>query len=49
MILEKVKAEKIMDVIVRRIFRLRDLLKDNGPFAFDLVAIENRMKKNVCQ
>ena len=49
MILEKVKTEKIMDVIVRRIFRLGDFLEDDRSFALDLVAIENRMEKNVGQ
>ena len=47
MILEEIEAEQIVNVIVRRVFGLRHLLKNHRAFALDLVGIEARMEKNI--
>ena len=47
MILEEIDAEQIVDVIVRRIFRLGDLLQNHRALALDLLGIETRMEKNI--
>ncbi len=49
MILEEVEIEKIMHIIVRRIFRLGNFLKNHRSFALDLLGLETRMEKNIGQ
>src|ERR687891_420014 len=49
MILKKIEAKKIVDIIVRSIFRLGNLLQDHRSFALDLFPFEFRMKKDVGQ
>ena len=49
MILEEIEAEKIMNIIVRRVLRLGDFLQNHRSFALDLLALEARVKKYVAQ
>src|SRR6185295_13805460 len=49
MILEEIDAEKIMDVIVRGVLRLRDLLQDYRSFALDFLGIETGVEKDIAE
>src|SRR5258705_10729498 len=49
MILEEIEIEKIMYIIVRRIFRLGNFLKDLISFAFDFLSFATYMEEQICQ
>ena len=49
MIFEEVDTEKIMDIIVRGVFRLGDFLQDHRALALDLLGVETRMEKNIAE
>src|SRR5712692_1259477 len=49
MVFEKIEMEQIMHVIIGRILRLGNLLKDNASLALDLFRIKSRMEKDIGQ
>ena len=49
MVLEKIDTEKIVNVIVRGIFRLGNLLQDHRALALDFLGIETRVEKNIAE
>ena len=49
MIFEKVETEKIVDIVIRSIFRLGNLLQDDRSLPLDFLSVETRMKKNIGQ
>src|SRR4029077_5456837 len=49
MVVIEIHTEKIVDVIIRSIFGLRNLLKNDRSFPLNLLAVKNRMEKNVGQ
>src|SRR4030095_10622979 len=48
-ILEKIQTKEVVHIVVRSIFGLGNLLKNNRSFPLDLVAVKIRMKKNIGQ
>src|SRR5687768_16334900 len=49
MIFEKIQVEKIVHVVIRRVFGLRDLLQNDGSLALDLFGIETGVQKDITQ
>src|ERR687897_286627 len=49
MILEKIYTKEVMHIVVRSIFSLGNLLKDNRSFTLDLFAVEIRIEENIGQ
>ncbi len=49
MIPEEVEVKKIVDIIIRSVFRLRDFLENHGALALDLFGVETGMQENIAQ
>src|SRR4030095_4053588 len=49
MVFKKVETEKIVNVVIRSVFRLGNLLQDDRSLPLDLLSVETRMKKNIGQ